>query len=253
MSLLDRRGSAPGANGAPLPSGEEKLASVRRMFDEVAPRYELVNSVMTFGLDRAWRRHTIDGLALEPGARVLDLACGTGDLARELHLRGHHAIGTDLSEGMLHAAHDTNSPLLMSDAARLPLATSTFDGVVSGFALRNIAELQLAFNECARILRPYGRISLLEVDTPSNPAIRFGHDLWFHYGVPIIGALLSVSEAYRYLPRSVAYLPGHDEMRSMLELAGFHHVQRRALLFDTVQVITATRRPPAQDGAVEAS
>jgi demethylmenaquinone methyltransferase/2-methoxy-6-polyprenyl-1,4-benzoquinol methylase len=243
MRLLDRRGTAPGANGAPLPGGAEKLASVRRMFDEVAPRYELVNSVMTFGLDRAWRRHTIDELALETGARVLDLACGTGDLARELRHRGFHAVGTDLSEGMLHAAHGTDSPLFMSDAAQLPVASASFDGVISGFALRNIAELQTAFDECARILRPYGRIALLEVDTPSNRAIRLGHDLWFHYGVPTIGALLSVREAYRYLPRSVAYLPSHEKMQTMLELAGFHHVQRRALLFETVQVITATRRP----------
>ena len=253
MSLLDRRGTAPGANGAPLPDGAEKLATVRRMFDEVAPRYELVNSIMTFGLDRAWRRHTIDGLALEPGARVLDLACGTGDLARELGQRGFRAVGTDLSEGMLRAAHDIESPLFMSDAAHLPIASASFDGLVSGFALRNIAELQAAFDECARILRPYGRIALLEVDTPTNPAIRLGHDLWFHYGVPAIGALLSVREPYRYLPRSVAYLPAHDEMATMLELAGFHHVQRRALLFETVQVITATRRPPVPSAAAPIS
>ena len=214
------------------------------MFDEVAPRYELVNSVMTFGMDRAWRRRTIDGLALGKGARVLDLACGTGDLARELRHRGLFAVGTDLSEGMLTAAHDTDSPLVMGDAAQLPLADASFDGVVSGFALRNIAELQRAFDECGRIIRPHGRLALLEVDRPANTAIRFGHDLWFHYGVPAIGAALSVREAYRYLPRSIAYLPPHEEMRTMLEHAGFQDVQRQPLLFETVQIITATKRAP---------
>jgi demethylmenaquinone methyltransferase/2-methoxy-6-polyprenyl-1,4-benzoquinol methylase len=117
----------------------------------------------------------------------------------------------------------------------------SFDGVVSGFALRNIAELGDTFRECARILRPMGRIALLEVDTPTNPAIRLGHEAWFRYGVPALGALLSVREAYRYLPRSVAYLPAPDQMRELLELAGFIHIQRRTLLFGAVQVVTATR------------
>ena len=246
MTLTDRRGTAPGANRAPLPSGAEKLESVRLMFDGVAPRYELVNSVMTFGMDHAWRRHTISGLALRRGARVLDLACGTGDLARVLRTDGYDAVGLDLSEGMLRHATGTNAPLVMADAASLPLANESFDGVVSGFALRNIADLEGAFDECARVLKPLGRLSLLEVDTPENPLIRAGHDVWFRFGVPIIGAVLSVREAYRYLPRSVAYLPALEEMRAMLERAGFIHVHRRQLVFGTVQIVTATRAPSAR-------
>jgi demethylmenaquinone methyltransferase/2-methoxy-6-polyprenyl-1,4-benzoquinol methylase len=213
------------------------------MFDQVAPRYELVNTVMTFGMDRSWRRHTIDALALHPGTFVLDLACGTGDLARELRKRGYETVGLDLSEGMLRAAHDVDAPLVMSDAAVLPFDDAAFDGVVSGFALRNIADLQASFDECARVTRPLGRISLLEVDRPENSAIRFGHDLWFHYGVPAVGALLSVSEAYRYLPRSVAYLPTPAEMITMLEKSGFTHVEHRSFMMGTVQVVTATRLP----------
>lgn len=252
MTLMDRRGSAPGANGAPLPTGAEKLESVRLMFDEVAPRYELVNSVMTFGMDRSWRRHTISGLALPRGARVLDLACGTGDLAAELHHDGYDTIGLDLSEGMLRHASRANSPLVMADAAALPLVDSSFDGIVSGFALRNIAELQRAFDECARVLKPLGRLSILEVDRPTNPLMRAGHDVWFRLGVPILGALLSVREAYRYLPRSVQYLPSPSAVQQMLEAAGFIHVYRRQLVFGTVQVLTATRAPSAQ-GAQRAS
>jgi demethylmenaquinone methyltransferase/2-methoxy-6-polyprenyl-1,4-benzoquinol methylase len=246
MSLTDRRGSAPGANGAPLPFGAAKLNSVRQMFDEVAPRYELVNSVMTFGMDRSWRRQCVDGLALSNDAKVLDLACGTGDLARELDRRGFRPVGLDLSEGMLRAARSGATPLVMADAARLPLADASFEGVVSGFALRNIADLEQAFRECARILKPMGRLSLLEVDSPANPLVRLGHDAWFHYGVPAVGALLSLREPYRYLPRSVAYLPLPDEMRAMLEGAGFTHIQRRPLVLGTVQLITATRLPSAE-------
>lgn len=243
MTEGDRRGTAPGAFGGPLPTGPAKLQAVRQMFDQVAPRYELVNTLITFGMDRSWRRHTIDGLALHPGTFVLDLACGTGDLARELRHRGYATVGLDLSEGMLRAARDVGAPLLMSDAAELPFATASFDGVVSGFALRNIADLQASFDECARVMRPLGRLSLLEVDTPANPLVRYGHDLWFHYGVPTIGSLLSVREAYHYLPRSVAYLPSPTEMTTMLEKSGFTHVEHRTFVMGTVQVVTATRLP----------
>ena len=243
MRQAVRSGTAPGALGAPLPSGKEKLEAVRQMFDEVAPRYELVNSVMTFGMDRSWRRQTINALALHSGTNVLDLACGTGDLVRQLHHRGYEAIGLDLSEGMLRAARDVAAPLVVGDAAVLPFAASSFDGVVSGFALRNIADLQASFDECARITKSLGRLALLEVDRPSNPMVRVGHDVWFHHGVPIIGSLLSVREAYRYLPRSVEYLPSPDELAVMLEKAGYTHVEHRSLLFGTVQIVTATRLP----------
>jgi demethylmenaquinone methyltransferase/2-methoxy-6-polyprenyl-1,4-benzoquinol methylase len=216
------------------------------MFDEVAPRYELVNSVMTFGMDRAWRRRTISALALRPGADVLDLACGTGDLARELGERGYGAVGLDLSAGMLRAARNLDAPLVVGDAAELPFAAGSFEGVVSGFALRNIADLQASLNECARVTRPLGRLALLEVDRPSSPLVRIGHDVWFGHGVPIIGSLLSVREAYRYLPRSVEYLPSRAELAVMLDKAGYTHVEHRSLLLGTVQIVTATRLPGAE-------
>jgi demethylmenaquinone methyltransferase/2-methoxy-6-polyprenyl-1,4-benzoquinol methylase len=215
------------------------------MFDEVAPRYELVNSVMTFGLDRSWRRQTINALALRPDTTVLDLACGTGDLIRELECRGYVAVGLDLSAGMLKAATGLAASLVVGDAAMLPFAAGSFDGVVSGFALRNIADLQASLDECARITAPLGRLALLEVDRPANPVVRVGHDVWFRHGVPLIGAALSVREAYRYLPRSVEYLPTPDELAVMLEKAGYTHVEHRSLLLGTVQIVTATRLPGA--------
>jgi demethylmenaquinone methyltransferase / 2-methoxy-6-polyprenyl-1,4-benzoquinol methylase len=243
VSQAVRGGTAPGARGAPLPSGKEKLEAVRQMFDEVAPRYELVNKVMTFGMDRSWRDRTIGALALGQGSRILDLACGTGDLSRELDSRGYEVVGLDLSLGMLHAAHDVAAPLAVGDAALLPFATASFEGVVSGFALRNIADLQAAFDECARITRSLGRVAFLEVDRPPNPLVRVGHDVWFHHGVPFIGSLLSVREAYRYLPRSVEYLPSPQEIAVMLEKAGFTHIEHRSVLLGTVQIVSATRLP----------
>jgi demethylmenaquinone methyltransferase / 2-methoxy-6-polyprenyl-1,4-benzoquinol methylase len=243
VSQAVRGGTAPGARGAPLPSGKEKLDAVRQMFDEVAPRYELVNTVMTFGMDRAWREQTLNALALHRGARVLDLACGTGDLSRELTGRGFEAVGLDLSEGMLHAAHDVAAPLIVGDAAVLPFATASFDGVVSGFALRNIADLQASFDECARVTRALGRVAFLEVDRPPNRLVRVGHDVWFRHGVPLIGSLLSVREAYHYLPRSVEYLPSPPEIGVMLEKAGFTHIEHRRLMMGTVQIVSATRLP----------
>jgi demethylmenaquinone methyltransferase / 2-methoxy-6-polyprenyl-1,4-benzoquinol methylase len=243
VSQAVRAGTAPGAGGAPLPSGKDKLEAVRQMFDEVAPRYELVNKVMTFGMDRAWRRETIRALALHSGTRVLDLACGTGDLSRELHSGGYEVVGLDLSEGMLHAAHDVAAPLVVGDAALLPFATGSFEGVVSGFALRNIADLQASFDECARVTRSLGRIAFLEVDRPPNPLVRFGHDVWFRHAVPFIGSLLSVRAAYQYLPRSVEYLPAPPEIAVMLEKAGFTHIEHRTLLMGTVQIVSATRLP----------
>jgi demethylmenaquinone methyltransferase / 2-methoxy-6-polyprenyl-1,4-benzoquinol methylase len=243
VSQAVKGGTAPGARGAPLPSGKEKLEAVRQMFDEVAPRYELVNKVMTFGMDRSWRRETIGALALRRGTRVLDLACGTGDLSRELASRDYEVVGLDLSEGMLRASHDVAAPLVVSDAAVLPFAAASFEGVVSGFALRNISELQATFDECARVTRSLGRVAFLEVDQPPNPLVRIGHDVWFRRGVPLIGSLLSVREAYRYLPRSVEYLPSPPEIAVMLEKAGFTHIEHRRLMMGTVQIVSATRLP----------
>src|SRR6202789_4427469 len=118
----------------PLPTGDEKTARVRAMFDTIAPRYDLINRLMTFGLDQAWRRNTVAALALPAGALVLDLACGTGDLSRLGQRRGYRMIGADLSAGML-AANDQPAPLVEADGACLPFPDATFDGMVCGYAL----------------------------------------------------------------------------------------------------------------------
>ena len=224
-----------------LPEGEEKARAVRTMFDTIAPRYDLVNRLMTFRMDVGWRRQAVRSLDLGPGATVVDLACGTGDLCRDLAKSGYRPVGIDLSLGMLAHAR-TVAPLLEGDALRLPLADASVEGVISGFALRNFVALQPVFAELGRVVAPGGRIALLDVATPPNPLLRVGHSVYFGHVVPRIGGLLSDAGAYRYLPKSVAYLPTPDEMLAQLAASGFGAVHRRLLAGGIAQLITATRR-----------
>ncbi len=211
------------------------------MFDTIAPRYDLVNRVMTVGLDRLWRHRTVAALDLSPGSVVVDLACGTGDLCRDLAGAGHIPLGVDLSIGMLGHAR-TTAPLVQGDGTALPLPDRSVDGVVSGFALRNFVSLPPVFSELARVVRPGGRVALLDVATPANPLLRAGHAVYFGHVVPRIGGLLSDPAAYRYLPRSVAYLPPGDGISALLEAAGFGAVRRQLLSGGITQLITATRK-----------
>ena len=225
-----------------LPEGEEKVRAVRAMFDAIAPRYDLVNRIMTFRLDVRWRRRTIADLALPPGSFVLDLAAGTGDFCRELERRALQPIGIDLSFGMLANAR-TSAPLVQADALRLPVPDASADGVTCGFALRNFVELPGFFAELARVVRPGGRIALLEVAEPPNPVMRWGHGIYFGKVVPRIGGLLSDAAAYRYLPKSVAYLPAPPELLALLRRAGFGDAERRLLSGGISQLLLATRDP----------
>ena len=225
----------------PLPQGEAKGQAVRTMFDTIAPRYDLVNRIMTFGMDRGWRTRSVRTLGLPRGAVVADLACGTGDLCRELARVGYEPVGFDFSLGMLQAAR-TDAGLIQGDALRLPLPDGGVDGVTCGFALRNFVDLGAFFGEIARVVRPGGRISLLEVAEPPNGFLRWGHSIYFGRVVPLIGGLLSDASAYSYLPRSVDYLPEPDEMLRMIEDAGFVDVRRDLLTAGISQLITGTRR-----------
>lgn len=223
----------------PLPQGPAKVRAVREMFDTIAPRYDLVNRVMTFRMDVGWRRATVDSLGLRPGSLVLDLAAGTGDLCREVQGAGHVAVGVDLSWGMLAHAR-TGAPLIQADALRLPVPDRTIDGATCGFALRNVADLDAFFSELGRVVRPGGRIALLEVAEPENPVLRWGHGLYFTQVMPRLGALLSDAAAYGYLRRSVAYLPPPADMLAKLRAAGFGAVERRLLSSGIAQLVTGT-------------
>ena len=223
-----------------LPSPEEKTKVVRSMFDAIAPRYELVNRLMTFGLDARWRRRTVRSLALPSGSVILDLACGTGDLSRTAAAAGLVPIGADLSFGMLASSHGTG-PLIQADATKLPLLNGSVDGLLCGYALRNFTDLAAALNEMGRVTRPGGRLAILEVAQPRNRVMRFGFSLWFDRAVPIIGGLLSDRNAYRYLPASTVYLPEPTQLRQLLIDAGFSGVNHRFLSGGLSQMVTATR------------
>ncbi|MEY3267223.1 MAG: hypothetical protein RJA15_1669 [Actinomycetota bacterium] len=223
-----------------LPEGAEKARMVRSMFDAIAPRYDLVNRIMTFRLDVRWRRHAVKELALAPASLVLDLAAGTGDLCIDLRRVGLRPIAMDLSYGMLDNDR-SGAPRAQADILRLPVPDASVDGIICGFALRNLVNLDEFFIECARAIRPGGRIALLDVGVPHNRIIRFGNGIYFGKIVPRIGALLSDGAAYRYLPRSVAYLPDRATLVKKLQQAGFADATHEQLSGGLTQLMVGTR------------
>ena len=224
----------------PLPEGEEKRRAVRSLFDTISGRYDLVNRVMTFGMDVGWRRRAVRELRLPGDALILDLACGTGDLCSELQRNGYRAIGFDFSSGMLQAA-TTSAPLVQADVLRLPVSDVAADGVTCGFALRNVVDLESFFTELGRVVRPGGRIALLDASEPDGRVMRAGHGAYFRHVVPRIGGLLSNASAYAYLPRSIAYLPSAPEMLAMLRDGGFPDAARHQLSGGIAQLLVGTR------------
>ena len=224
----------------PLPQGDEKTRQVRARFDAIASRYEMVNRLMTFGLDARWRRRAVADLRLPTPSAILDVAAGTGDFTRECTRQGHRAVATDLSFGMLHAGRQMPHRV-QADASNLPFVSASFDGVTCGYALRNFTDLGATFDEMARVLRPGGRLSILEVAEPRSGLWRMGFRLWFRRVVPFIGSLLSDRAAYHYLPESTAYLPESEQIVAMLNAAGFSAVNHRRVMGGLSQQFIATR------------
>jgi demethylmenaquinone methyltransferase/2-methoxy-6-polyprenyl-1,4-benzoquinol methylase len=223
-----------------LPVGAAKTKRVREMFDQIAPRYELVNHVMTMGMDSRWRRRAVRDLRLPPGSTVLDVATGTGDFARELRRQDLRAVGVDLSFGMLAAGGDESR--VQADASELPFEDASFDGVTCGYGLRNFTDLAACLGEMARVTRPGGRICLLELAEPRSVPWRWGFRVWFRRIVPLVGSVLSDAAAYRYLPASTAYLPDADALSEMLRDAGYSSVNHRLVAGGLSQQFIATRR-----------
>jgi len=210
------------------------------MFDAIAPRYELVNTLMTFGLDKRWRQRAVNDLRLARESVVLDVAAGTGDFSRELSRQQLRPIACDLSYNMLRAARDV-SDRVQADASALPFGWASVDGVTCGYALRNFTDLEKSLTEMARVIRPGGRLSLLEVAEPASGLWRSGFRFWFHTVVPLIGSLVSDRDAYRYLPASTAYLPSAPDIIAMLNRAGFSAVNHRRIMGGLSQQFVATR------------
>jgi len=229
-----------------LPPAGEKAAAVQRMFDQLAPSYDRVNRIMTFGMDQRWRRNLIRQLAVTGEDRVLDLACGTGDFAEMLQQVTAKVVGVDFSRGMLlraRARQLRGVSLVQGDGLRLPLADGCMTVAVSGFALRNFAAIGPVLAELGRVLQPGGRLGLLEVDRPRSRTVRAGHALYFEHVVPIVGGLLSHEpQAYRYLPQSAVYLPAERELVRMLRDAGFERIQKGRPMLGAIQSIRAVRK-----------
>jgi demethylmenaquinone methyltransferase/2-methoxy-6-polyprenyl-1,4-benzoquinol methylase len=246
----------------PLPPLEHKVAYVRDMFGRIARHYDLMNRLMTFGRDRAWRRYVVAkaipsstlSVGTEKGEvwRILDVATGTGDLALEA-LRQHpgvQAVGLDFVPEMLaqaqHKAVNASAAvhLLAGDALRAPFADDVFDAVVTGFALRNVTDIPAAFSEMARVTRPGGRIVCLEIAKPRLPLFRHLYAFYFFRLVPLLGGWITRQRlAYTYLPYSLTVFLTPEEILAVMRRTGWCDVNYTRLMFGTIVVHVGVREP----------
>ena len=221
--------------------------SVRTMFDRIAPVYDVMNRLMTAGLDVRWRRLTAQS-AVREGDCVLDAACGTGDLAiADLKAGAGRVTGLDFSEKMLERAR-LKSPIrkealewVQGDMLALPFADETFDAATVGFGVRNVDDLELGLRELRRVLRPGGRLAILEITQPRGALKRF-YALWFDRVVPLLGKVLPGGDAYTYLPASVKRFPTAERLADMLREAGFGDVRFRLMGGSIVALHTGVAR-----------
>jgi demethylmenaquinone methyltransferase/2-methoxy-6-polyprenyl-1,4-benzoquinol methylase len=220
-------------------SGQLAPDAVRRMFDRIAPVYDAMNRTMTAGLDRRWRRISADSV-VRPGDRVLDACCGTGDLAIADARAGGKVTGLDFSEPMLERARRKAPELewLRGDLLQLPFEDAVYDAATVGFGVRNVADLDRALVELRRVLRPEGRLAILEITRPGGVLGPF-YRVWFDRVVPLLGKLLPGGSAYTYLPASVKRFPGPDELAERIAAAGFRDVRIRLFAGGIVALHTA--------------
>jgi len=201
--------------------------AVRTMFDRIAPVYDVMNRAMTAGLDQRWRTETARAV-VSPGDRVLDACCGTGDLAIAAQRAGGRVTGVDFSEPMLERARAKSGEVewIQGDALALPFADGSFDAATVGFGVRNLEDLEAGLRELRRVLRPGGRVGILEITRPRGPLRPF-YKLWFDGLVPLAGKLLPGGSAYTYLPASVRRFPGARELAELMQTVGFEQVDYR--------------------------
>jgi demethylmenaquinone methyltransferase/2-methoxy-6-polyprenyl-1,4-benzoquinol methylase len=224
-----------------MAAGTLPATEVQTMFDRIAPVYDVMNRVMTAGLDRRWRRLTADAV-VRPGDRVLDACCGTGDLAVACARTGGKVTGLDFSPRMLERARRKSRAVtwIEGDLLALPFADGSFDATTVGFGVRNVADLERGLAELARVLVPGGRLGILEITTPTGLLAPF-YRVWFDRIVPLLGKLLKGGAAYSYLPASVRRFPGPQELADLLERAGFAAVEYRTFAGGIVALHTGQK------------
>ena len=211
-------------------SGTLEEGQVRAMFDRIARVYDRMNAVMTAGLDQRWRERAVDMAGVASGDRALDVATGTGDLALALARRvtpGGEVVGSDFSEGMLERAR-TKSPAVRwehGNALELPYPDDVFDTATVGFGARNFSDLERGLGEMARVVRPGGRVVVLEITTPTRPPLSTFFSLWFDRIVPMLGRATGEDQAYSYLPSSVKRFPGPAELGAVMAGVGLRDVR----------------------------
>jgi demethylmenaquinone methyltransferase/2-methoxy-6-polyprenyl-1,4-benzoquinol methylase len=229
---------------------------VNSMFDRVAGKYDLLNSVMTAGLHHRWRERAADRAGLGPGDAALDVCCGTGDLALELAGRvgpQGRVVGCDFSEPMLDLAREKTAErgvegvrFEWADALELPYDGERFDAVTVGFGARNLADLDRGLREMSRVLRPGGRAVILEITQPARPPLSHFFSLWFDRIVPLLGAFSSDPEAYSYLPESVRSFPSPRGLAEKMDAAGFDEVRYTVLAGGIIAIHSGVRGPRAE-------
>jgi demethylmenaquinone methyltransferase/2-methoxy-6-polyprenyl-1,4-benzoquinol methylase len=208
-----------------------KGRAIREMFDEIAPRYDLLNRLLSFGVDRRWRRIAVSQLAIPQQGRVLDVATGTGDVALEIARQtapSVRIVGADFTQGMLvrgrekvvASCHRGRIEMVNAPCEALPHPDAIFDGVTIAFGIRNVVDRQAGLREMARVLKPGGRVVVLEFATPRNRLFRPVYLCYFHYLLPRLGGLLSRRSAYQYLPESVQEFPDRQTFLRMMSDAG---------------------------------
>jgi demethylmenaquinone methyltransferase / 2-methoxy-6-polyprenyl-1,4-benzoquinol methylase len=232
--------------------GDAKRAYVQRIFSEIAPRYDLLNHLLSFNIDKAWRRRAIAALNWEraPAGTYVDLCAGTLDVSAELSARpgfSGRIVGADFAEPMLRAGRGKTSAAVVApvvaDAVDLPLADQSVAGAIVAFGIRNVARLDDALREVHRVLDPGARFVILEFTTPRSPLVRAAYHLYFHHILPRVGALVSGHRtAYAYLPRSVANFPIEEDLAAHLRAAGFADVTWRTLTLGVAAIHSGTRR-----------